>query len=254
MNPPRVLKVGGAALADAGWLEAFAAAAAGAREPLVIVHGGGPEISAVSNRLGVPVQWRDGRRVTTPEVLFAAAMVLNGLVNKRVVAALQHAGVDAIGLSGIDGALVRAEVAEAGALGLVGRVVAVRTELLQRLRTAGCTVVLSPISLGPAGAPLNVNADEVAAAVAAALHAAELVFLTDVAGVLEGGIVQPVLTSADAERLLATGKATGGMAVKLRAAAAALAAGVAGVRIGDLGVLANGSAGTVLQRSLEAVA
>ena len=254
MKAPQVVKVGGAALADGGWLEAFAVVAAARGEPLVIVHGGGPEISAVSSRLGVPVEWRDGKRLTTPEVLDAAGMVLNGLINKRIVAALQQAGVDAIGLSGLDGALVRADVAAGGALGLVGRVVSVRCELLQRFRSAGLTVVLSPISLGPDGTPLNVNADDAAAAVAAALRAPELLFLTDVPGVLAAGAVQPVLTSAAAEALLATGEAYGGMAVKLRAGLAALAAGVLGVRIGDLTALANRSAGTVLRHSLEAVA
>lgn len=254
MKPAPVVKVGGAALADAGWLEAFAAAAGQAGDPLVIVHGGGPEISAVSSRLGVPVEWRDGKRLTTPEVLSAAGMVLNGLVNKRITAALQQAGVDALGLSGIDGALVRAEVAEGGALGLVGRVVAVRSELLQRLRAAGFTQVISPISLGPDGAPLNVNADDVAAAVAAAIRAPELLFLTDVAGVLADGRVLTELSCAGAERLLAEGAATGGMAVKLRAGAAALEAGVAAVRIGNLDTLVDRQAGTVLRRTLEAVA
>ena len=254
MKPPEVVKLGGAALADAGWLEAFAAAAALVREPLVIVHGGGPEISAVSQRLGVPVEWRAGKRITSPDVLLAAGMVLNGLVNKRIVAALQHAGVDAIGLSGADGAVVRAEPAEGGALGLVGRVTGVRTDLLQRLRGAGLTVVLSPISLGPAGTLLNVNADEVAAAVAAALRAPDLLFLTDVPGVLAGGKVQATLSWPAAEALLATGEASGGMAVKLRAGEAALAAGVAAVRIGNLDALGDRSAGTVLRRSMEAVA
>jgi acetylglutamate kinase len=254
MKPGQVLKVGGAALSDAGWLEAFAAVAAEAPEPLVIVHGGGPEISAISGRLGVPVEWRDGKRLTTPEVLAAAGMVLNGLINKRVVAALRQAGVDAIGLSGVDGGLVQAVPAAGGALGLVGRVVEVRTELLNRLRSTGLTVVISPISLGPGGTQLNVNADDVAAAIAAALHASELLFLTDVPGVLSSGAVQPVLTGDAVDVMLATGEASGGMAVKLRAGVAALTAGVASVRIGNLATVADRSAGTVLRRTLEAVA
>jgi len=254
VKPVQVVKVGGAALADAGWLEAFAAAAAKAGEPLVIVHGGGPEISAVSTRLGVPVEWREGKRITTAEVLSAAAMVLNGLVNKRIVGALQQAGVDAVGLSGIDGALIRAEVAAGGALGLVGRVVAVRSDLLHRLRSAGFTLVISPISLAADGTALNVNADDVAAAVAAAVRAPELLFLTDVAGVLAEGRLLPDLTCAGAEALLSTGTASGGMAVKLRAGLAALTGGVAAVRIGNLEALVNRSAGTVLRPTLEAVA
>jgi acetylglutamate kinase len=249
-----VVKVGGAALADAGWLEGFAQAAAEAPEPLLIVHGGGPEISAVSARLGVAVEWRDGKRLTTPDVLGAAAMVLNGLVNKRIVAALQHAGVDALGLSGVDGGVVQAVPAAGGKLGLVGQVVSVRTELLRRLQAAGHTLVISPISSGPEGTCLNVNADEVAAAIAAALDAPELIFLTDVPGVLLAGEVQGELTGEGAAALVASGAATGGMAVKLRAGATALEAGVTSVRIGNLAALGDRSAGTVLRRSLEAVA
>jgi len=254
VKPPVVVKVGGAALADAGWLERFAAALAQVAEPVVIVHGGGPEISAVSNQLGIPVEWQAGKRVTTEAVLGAASMVLNGVVNKRIVAALQQAGVDAVGLSGIDGALVRAEVAADGALGLVGRVVAVRAALLHQLRRDGLVVVLSPISLAADGGSLNVNADEVAAAVAVATGAPELLFLTDVAGVLEGDVVRSALTAAAAESLVAAGVASGGMAVKLGAAVAALEAGVARVRIGDLETLTTSGAGTVLGPALEAVA
>lgn len=249
-----VVKAGGAALADPAWLERFAAAAAHAAGPLLIVHGGGPEISAVSRALGVPVEWREGRRVTTPAVLDAASMVLSGLVNKRIVAALVHAGVDAIGLSGIDGGLVRADVAQAGALGRVGVVRAVRTELLQAYRAQGTTVVLSPISLGPDGGALNVNADEVAAAVASAVQAAELLFLTDVAGVRREGATLAALAPVEAAALVRSGIATGGMALKLGAALAALDAGVTTVRIGDLETLTSAAAGTRLQGTLEAVA
>ena len=254
MKPPVVVKVGGAALADGGWLDSFAATASRAGEPLLIVHGGGPEISAVSERLGVPVEWHEGRRVTTPAVLEAAAMVLNGVINKRIVATLQRAGVDAVGVSGVDGALLRAEPAAAGALGLVGRVTHVRTELLHRFRSLGLSVVVSPISLAADGGQLNVNADEAAAAIAAAVHAPELLFLTDVPGVRSETGTLPSLSTSDAEALLARGVATGGMAVKLRAALAALASGVASVRIGNLETLESASAGTVLLRSLEAVA
>ncbi|HSJ16147.1 MAG TPA: acetylglutamate kinase, partial [Longimicrobiales bacterium] len=249
-----VVKVGGAALADAAWLERFAACAAHSSAPLLIVHGGGPEISALSQALGIPVEWHEGRRVTTPAVLDAAAMVLTGLINKRLVAALVCAGVDAIGLSGIDGGLVRAAIARDGTLGRVGRVSAVRAGLLQRLSADGSTIVLSPISLGEDGGALNVNADEVAAAVAIAVGASELVFLTDVAGVRGAGGVAAALGAREAAELVASGAASGGMAVKLAAACSALEAGVSAVRIGDLETLTSASAGTVLRRSLEAVA
>ena len=243
----KVVKIGGSALADTGWLAAFGAALAASRVPVVVVHGGGPDISALSERLGIEVQWHEGRRVTPPEALDVAGMVLNGRVNKKIVGALVAAGVDAIGLSGIDGSLLRAEVVENGALGRVGRIAAVRTSLLAGLLQLGHTVVVSPISLGDDGEPLNVNADDAAAAIAAALGATELVFLTDVAGVLDPTGVRALLDAGEAVSLIRTGVASGGMGVKLSAAVRALDCGVAAVRIGDTGVLGDSTAGTVLR-------
>jgi acetylglutamate kinase len=243
----RVVKIGGAALADPMWLDVFAQAAAAAPGPLVIVHGGGPDITALSARLGIEVRWHEGRRVTDAGALDAAAMVLCGRVNRKIVAALLSAGVDAIGLSGIDGALLRADIVAEGALGRVGRVSAVRTELLQRLLAAGHTVVISPISLAADGDALNVNADDAAAAVAAALHATELVFLTDVPGVRDAAGLRQWLDAGEAETLIRTGVACGGMGVKLSAGVHALGCGVPAVRIGDATVLHDVGAGTVLR-------
>lgn len=243
----RVVKIGGAALADAGWLESFAAAASSSASPLVIVHGGGPDISALSQQLGIETSWHEGRRVTSEATLDVAAMVLNGRVNKKVVGALVHAGVDAIGLSGIDGGLLRADIIENGALGRVGRVSAVRVELLRALLAQGYTVVVSPISLGADGGALNVNADDAAAAIAAALGAQELVFLTDVPGVRDVEGVRALLDAGQAVALVQSGVAHGGMGVKLNAGVRALDSGVAAVRIGDANVLFDTAAGTVLR-------
>lgn len=246
----RVVKIGGAALGDAQWLSSFAAAAAESRVPMVVVHGGGPDITSLSDRLGIEVQWQDGRRVTPPAALDVAAMVLTGRINKRIVSALLHAGVDALGLSGIDGALLRADVLDGGALGRVGRVVSVRAELLRALLAAGHSVVISPISLGLDGDPLNVNADDAAAAVATALDATELVFLTDVPGVRDGDGVRRWLNPAEAQGLVHSGVASGGMGVKLSAGVKALDSGVAAVRIGDARVLFDAAAGTMLTRTV----
>lgn len=243
----KVVKVGGSALSDESWLSGFAQAAANAATPLVIVHGGGPDITALSAQLGVEVRWHDGRRVTPPEALDVASMVLNGRINKRLVAALLAAGVDAIGLSGMDGGVLRATLLDDGALGRVGRIVSVRAELLQALLERGHTVVLSPISLGLDGAALNVNADDAAAAVAAALDASELVFLTDVPGVRDGDVVRALLDAGQAVALVQTGVAYGGMGVKLNAGVKALDCGVPAVRIGDARVLFDSGAGTVLR-------
>jgi acetylglutamate kinase len=244
----RVVKIGGAALSDAQWLTAFAGAAASSSAPLVVVHGGGPDITELSDRLGIEVRWHDGRRVTPPAALDVAAMVLSGRVNKRVVAALVTAGVDALGLSGIDGGLLRADLVEGGALGRVGRVVSVRAELLRALLGAGHTVVVSPISLGADGEALNVNADDAAAAVAAGLSASELVFLTDVPGVRDADGLRRWLNPSEAQGLVQAGVAHGGMGVKLRAGVQALDSGVPAVRIGDASVLYDLSAGTMLSR------
>jgi acetylglutamate kinase len=248
-----VVKIGGAALADAGWLAGFAASAARGGQPVVIVHGGGPEISALCDRLAVPVSWSNGRRVTSPEVLDVASLVLNGRINKRLVSALVDAGVDAIGLSGEDGGLVTAALAEGGALGRVGVVTNVRAELLRRLLAAGTSVVLSPICRAESGGALNVNADEVAAAVAAALGAEALLFVTDVAGVFDGTATRPALSSSEARGFIADGTAAGGMAVKLGAALDALGGGVRQVRIGTHALLHDAAAGTTV-RGLEVAA
>ncbi len=244
----QVIKIGGAALADSEWLDRFAAAAAMAPsgQARVLAHGGGPEITALASRLGLPTQWSNGRRVTSPEALDVTSMVLNGRINKRVVRALRAHGVDAFGLSGEDGAVIVGRLAERGALGRVGEVIEVRTELLQQLITAGLLPVLSPVSLGEDSQALNINADEVATALATALPADELLFLTDVEGVRVEGVRAEQLSADEAQQLIANEVATGGMAVKLRAAVLALHAGVARVRIGPLEMLWDVQAGTVL--------
>jgi acetylglutamate kinase len=250
----RVIKVGGAALTDAGWVDSLAMAVAGSTTPLVVVHGGGPEITALSAKLGIDVSWSRGRRVTSPEALDVASMVLNGRVNKRLVSALAGAGVDALGVSGEDARLIEATVLDGGIAGRVGAVSAVRAELLAWMLERGVVPVISPISRGPDGSALNVNADEVAAAVAVAVGAVELVFLTDVEGVRVQGNTAPVLSASATADLIATEQATAGMAVKLGAALDALDRGVPAVRIGRFEVLTKETAGTRIRRESEVLA
>jgi acetylglutamate kinase len=239
----RVVKLGGNELDRPEWLTACAAALT-AVGPVVVVHGGGEAVSALSRRLALPVEKRDGRRVTSPEVAEVVEMVLAGPVSRMLVAALRAAGLDALGLSGVDGGLLTARPAPGG-LGHVGDVVAVRASLLQSLLLAGLTPVVAPMAPGPdGGLPLNVNADGAAAAIASALRATELLFVSDVPGVSVDGAIQPSLAAGDIEALIELGAATDGMAAKLRAAAVAIDAGAGAVRIGDLHVLAQASAGT----------
>jgi len=242
-----VIKLGGNELDRPGWLDAWASGVAGAQGPVVVVHGGGRAISDLSARLGLPVEQRDGLRVTTPGVAAAVEMALGGPVNRRVVAALRRAGVDALGLSGVDGGLLTAEPLDPG-LGHVGRVVAVRSSLLESLLLAGLTPVVAPMAPDPSadGPPLNVNADDAAAAVAGALGAAELLLVSDVAAVRIGGADRATLNLAEVPALVAAGSVTGGMVTKIRAGAAAIAAGARAVRIGGLEMLDSPAAGTRL--------
>jgi acetylglutamate kinase len=241
----RVVKLGGNEIDRPEWLGACARALV-AVDPVVVVHGGGRAVSAWSRRLGLPVEQRDGLRVTTPEVAAVVELVLGGPVNRQVVAALRAVGLDAVGLSGVDGGLLTARPA-AGDLGHVGEIVDVRGALLESLLLAGLTPVIAPMApdaAAPTAPPLNVNADDAAAAVAGALRAVELLLVSDVAGVLVDGVVQPALEAGEVETLIELGAAAGGMAAKLRAATAALRAGARAVRIGDLGLLSDARSGT----------
>jgi acetylglutamate kinase len=240
----RVIKIGGNELDRPEWVAECARALTGAG-PVVVVHGGGQAVTAWSRRLGLPVEQRDGLRVTTPEIAQLVEMVLGGPMNRLLVSALRAAGIDAIGLSGVDGGLLTAQPMTGG-LGEVGEIVSVRTSLLQSLLLAGLTPVVAPVapSLSTPVRPLNINADQAAATIAAALGAGELLFVSDVSGVNVEGVTQPTLAAAEIEPMIEGGVASGGMAAKLRAAAQALQAGVRAVRIGDLDMFGDATAGT----------
>ena len=244
----RIIKIGGNEMNAPGFLEELAAQLAQleAAEPLVVVHGGGQDIAALQARLGLEPVKVDGLRVTDAESLAVAQMVLSGHTNKHVVRALLAAGLDAVGLSGVDGGLLRClkKAHPTVDLGLVGEITAVRAALLTRLLDAGTLPVISPISLGEDGQIYNVNADEAAGAIAAALSAGALDFVSNVPGVLAGGELLPALTTISAEALIADGTVTGGMIPKVRTALDALGRGVPRVRIVNLAGL-SASGGTV---------
>jgi acetylglutamate kinase len=230
---------------DPAWVARFAETVAAHGGRVVVVHGGGKEVTALQRRLGAEPEWRDGLRVTSPAALRAVSMVLSGMVNKRLAAALVTAGVEGVGISGEDGGLLRARVSGEGEMGRTGEIERVRTELLRGWLGQGLTPVVSPVSRGPDGGALNVNADDAAAAIAEAMGASELLFVSNVPGVLCGGERLESVGREQVEELIADGTAEGGMAPKLRAAGRA-AARVASVRIGDLEMLSNSLAGTRL--------
>jgi acetylglutamate kinase len=242
----RVLKIGGNELNDPEFLPALAgwvAETTGKGESIVIVHGGGNDIAAIQSRLGLEPKKVDGLRVTDAHSLTIAQMVLSGHVNKQIVTALLTAGVDAVGLSGVDGRLLTAAKKDHPTvdLGLVGEIVDVRTELLTSLSDHGVTAVVSPISIGQDNLIYNVNADEAASAIALGLQADLLDFLSNVPGVLKDGEVVPQLTADETQHLIEEGVITEGMVPKVRGALTAVAKGVPRARIVNLtGLLASG--------------
>jgi acetylglutamate kinase len=238
-----IVKVGGAVAGAPEELAALASAVAALPGARVVVHGGGAEITAWQERLGLPVVRKDGLRVTTPETMQVTAMVLSGWVNKRVVAALIGAGELAVGLSGEDGALLCAVRKDGGRLGEVGEIDRVEPRALRALLDGGMLPVVSPVSRGPDGVPLNVNADEAAIALAVGLAADRLLLVSDVPGVLVDGAPLERIGADDAAGLLDREIVKGGMAVKVKQALEAARAGVE-VRIGDGALLTDPKAGT----------
>ncbi|GGD59768.1 acetylglutamate kinase [Aurantiacibacter arachoides] len=204
----------------------------------VVVHGGGPQIGTMLQRLGVESTFVDGLRLTDKVTAQIAEMVLSGAINKELVGWIAKAGGRAIGISGKDGGLVRAEKVTRTArdpgsqieqvidLGFVGEPVAVDTAVLETVSAAGMIPVIAPIASDAAGDTYNINADTMAGAIAAALGAARLFLLTDVAGVLDGnGQLLSDLTPADIAVLREEGTITGGMIPKLATCVDAVEAG-----------------------------
>jgi acetylglutamate kinase len=248
---PIVLKVGGNEIDDDGFLAGFVQAAALLRQTaqVIIVHGGGKEIADLHTRLAIPFQIVDGLRATSADSLRLVEMVLSGAVNTRVTRWLVNAGVDALGVSGVDLGLIRVQPLRPRGqdIGYVGQVTEVRTAWLHTLLASHIVPVISPISLGVDGWSYNVNADQVAGALAVAVGASRLVFVSNVPGVKLNGVTVPRLTVAQVEAYIANGEISGGMIPKVRAALDAVHDGVAAAVITNLAGLSNGG-GTVVCR------
>jgi acetylglutamate kinase len=243
-----LVKIGGTLLDSAETRNAIAGQIAGAVRDsyqCVVVHGGGKQMTRFLEERGVPSRFVNGLRVTTPETLDAVLKVLAGSVNQELVSALIRVGLKAVGLSGLDGNLVNAVQMDAE-LGAVGRVTDSNPALLELLTGNGYLPVVACLAGDAQGNFYNVNGDQMAVACAAAYRAERLVFLTDVAGVLDGnGSRLPNLTLVEIDRLIAGGVAKGGMQAKLNAAASAIEQG-----IGDVFIV-PGAEPSVLQRVLK---
>ena len=228
-DPPIVVKIGGSTLGgnDTSLQDLVELHAAG--KPVVIVHGGGNVISEWMQRQNLAPNFVNGLRVTDAPSLEIVVAVLGGLVNKELTAQMQRLGAPTIGISGMDGCLLQAHVANPD-LGYVGEVIAVDPAPVNAIVAAGFIPMVSPIAVDVsagsdhAGQPLNVNGDTAAGALAHALRAERIIFLTDVAGVMDnGGRVIPRLDARSADALRSSGVARGGMLPKLAACLDALA-------------------------------
>lgn len=229
---PVVIKLGGRALEAPGAPEEFARALSRLEHPAIVVHGGGAEVTAWCEKVGIESRFENGLRVTDPATLEVAVAVLAGLANKRLVAALNSADMRAVGLSGVDDRLLVAQRhPQADVLGEVGHDPQVNRRLLHLLLSEGYTPVIATIATTYAGQLLNVNADDAASAIAQAVQASDLALLSDTPGLKLDGAVVSEIVAGDFDATLANPQVAGGMRPKIAAAAAAVRAGVSRVHI-----------------------
>ncbi len=244
-----VIKYGGHAMGDATLASLFARDIVLLRQvgvDPVVVHGGGPQIGHMLERLNIQSRFVDGLRVTDRETVGVVEMVLAGTINKEIVSAINGQGGFAVGLSGKDGNLIRADkirhtmrdpesdIEKVVDLGFVGEPKEITPHILTFFMESDITPVIAPIGTGPGGETLNINADAVAGAIASAVGAARLVMLTDVAGVMdaEGNLI-PEMTVKEARARLADGTVLGGMIPKIETCLLAIEKGVEGAVIID---------------------
>ena len=228
MDKVIVVKIGGATLGSHDTAIEDIVELQRQSKSLVVVHGGGKLITEWLAKQGIPSRFVQGERVTDQATLEVVISVLAGLVNKEIVAAINSLGGQAVGISGVDGGLIEGRIGDKEK-GYVGAVAKVNTTILETLLESAFIPVVAPIGLNsfnrPANAPqtLNFNADVVAGEIAAATGAERLVFLTDVAGICDqSGKLLPQLSTSEAEALVASGVASGGMIPKVKACLTAL--------------------------------
>jgi acetylglutamate kinase len=233
-----VIKLAGALLEDDAIVRALArqiAALAQQGHEILVVHGGGRLFTATLQRMGIESNFVAGLRVTNRETRDVAVMVFAGLLNKRLASAISAEGAPALGISAADASCFRAEPMVhnevEGSLGFVGYLTGLNSSFIESLWREGLIPVAPCLGLGPDNELYNINADHMAAACAEYLGAERLIYLTDVAGVLDGDKLLPAVTWEDIERLVQSRVVSGGMVLKLEAAKRALEGGVREVHI-----------------------
>jgi acetylglutamate kinase len=254
------VKIGGRAQDDPRAATALAALWRSSAGALVVVHGGGDEVTRLQRAFAVEPNFVGGRRVTRAEDLDLLRMALSGAANKRLVSRLAAAGVPAMGISGEDAGILSAIAADPATMGFTGAECHADPAPIRHLLAGGYLPVISPLAFDRSpgsqdhdGRPaLNVNGDDAAAAIAVALAADELILVSDVSHVMNGGVMLELLSSADVGEVLSSGAATGGMSAKLEAAIAASEGGVKRVRISDVQALSDPARGTAIVPAAQA--
>jgi acetylglutamate kinase len=233
-----VIKYGGAAMTDEKLKQTFAKDVTLLRKigiNMVIVHGGGKEITEVATALSIETTFVNGQRYTDEKMIDVVLMVLAGLVNKEIVNLINTNGGNAVGLAGMDNGLLKArkQTNNGVDLGLVGEITAVNSSFINLLVQNGMMPVIAPVAVGEAGEVYNVNADLAAGAVAVALKAEKLVYLSDVEGILVNNKLVSSLTQSEAQAFMKEGSIFGGMIPKVTSAFETLRSGVNKVHIID---------------------
>jgi acetylglutamate kinase len=210
---------------------------------IVIVHGGGPEITNMLKKLSIETTFINGQRKTTESVLEVAEMILKGKVNSYLTNQLNYHGVKAVGLCGYDAGLLQAALIDEESLGLVGEIEEVQHSLLTVLISGGHLPVIAPLALTKEGTKVNVNADLAAASIAKALGAGNLLYVTDVPGILDEGELLPEATTEEINQLIDSGVIHGGMIPKVQSAVSVLSPSMKEVMIvgGQQAIFQNGT-------------
>jgi len=230
-----VIKYGGAVMTDENLKAMVAQDVTLLRKigiEVVVVHGGGKEITSLAEKLDIKTKFVNGQRYTDEDMRDVVQMVLGGLINKDIVRRININGGRAVGISGIDANLVTVKQLDK-ALGLVGEVIDVNASFIRNLLNDGYLPVIAPIGVDAEGTIFNVNADIAAGPIAASLSATKLVYMTDIDGVKINGKLASRLTQSEAQKYIADGTISGGMIPKVESALAALESGVQKVHIID---------------------
>lgn len=233
-----VIKYGGAAMTEPQLKETFGKDVTILRKigiNIVIVHGGGKEITKTAKKLGIETRFVNGQRYTDERMVEVVQMVLAGKINKEIVTLINRNNGDAIGVSGVDNMLLRSEkLTDNGTdIGFVGKVTEVNTQFINLLLSKGMMPVIAPVGVDTNGIIYNINADLAAGTIAASLQAEKLVYLSDIEGIIVNNKLISSLTESEGERLIANGSIFGGMIPKITSAFATLKAGVNKVHIID---------------------